>query len=420
MFRDANLPIRCKYGKIEKLSISIPWSGPLSKATKVEVQGLFMLLVPTTSVGYDPAAEEAAEQEAKMARIAAIEEAKERDRLLEQGGKEAGDSFVQKLMAGVFRHLEVTVTDVHIRYEDRQTNADNPFGAGITMDRLVIRTNKEDLKGEGKHSFRKEVVVSSLAVYWTPRESHVYSEGSWDDEDLDRRFRDTIAREGEVVDRLKYLVGPISLEADMAWVPEPKRVDFAKPQISLDITMKELKLEVTKFQYHDFAMLLHSLNGMKLAARYRKYKAASELEGVTSYQGKGRQLWHYAAQSILEEEVRPRLRNWSQGHIRAHLARCREYRDLYRDKLLLARDQAREEQLAELERTLDAFNINFNRERAKLLADADKQSRERGKGSWFGWMWGKGKPEVQGGELAKLDRAYQVRDHVTCHLLSVT
>ena len=39
-----------------------------------------------------------------------------RDLLLKQGGKEAGDTFIQKLMAGVFRHLEVTVTDVHIRY----------------------------------------------------------------------------------------------------------------------------------------------------------------------------------------------------------------------------------------------------------------------------------------------------------------
>ena len=42
------------------------------------VQGLYMLLVPTTSVGYDAEKEERAEQEAKMAKISAIEEAKER------------------------------------------------------------------------------------------------------------------------------------------------------------------------------------------------------------------------------------------------------------------------------------------------------------------------------------------------------
>ena len=37
-----------------------------------------MLLVPTTSVGYDAEKEERAEQEVKMAKISAIEEAKER------------------------------------------------------------------------------------------------------------------------------------------------------------------------------------------------------------------------------------------------------------------------------------------------------------------------------------------------------
>ena len=95
--------------------------------------------------------------------------------MLEQGGKEAGDTFIQKLMAGVFRHLEVTVTDVHIRYEDTQTNPGDPFGAGVTMDRLVIRTNKEHKGGEdSKHSFKKEVKVGSLAVYWQPQEGQIY------------------------------------------------------------------------------------------------------------------------------------------------------------------------------------------------------------------------------------------------------
>ena len=106
--------------------------------------------------------------------------------------------------------------------------------------------------------------------------------------------------------------------------------------------------------------------------------------------------------------MRPRLRNWSQGHIRAHLANCREYRDLYRDKLLHPNDPVREARLRELEKVLDAFNINFNRERAKLLADADKQKKEeKAKSGWFGWMgWGKGKKgeEVEGSDLAQ---AYQ-------------
>ena len=46
-----------------------------------------------------------------------------RDKLLEQ--QEAGDTFIQKLMAGVFRHLEVTVTDVHIRFLNPTINCNS-------------------------------------------------------------------------------------------------------------------------------------------------------------------------------------------------------------------------------------------------------------------------------------------------------
>ena len=113
--------------------------------------------------------------------------------------------------------------------------------------------------------------------------------------------------------------------------------------------------------------------------------------------------------------MRPRLRNWSQSHIWGHLARCREYKDLYRDKLLQSPLASRDSRLSALENQLDAFNINFNRERAKLLADADKLSKAEGKGGWFGWVWGKGKPQREGGDLAKLDKAYQVVFHLhTC------
>ena len=87
---------------------------PYSEATNIDITGLFMLMVPTSSVGYDPVKEEKAEQEAKMSQIAAIEEAKQRDKLLDQKD-ESGDGFIQKLMANIFKNLKVTVKDIHIR-----------------------------------------------------------------------------------------------------------------------------------------------------------------------------------------------------------------------------------------------------------------------------------------------------------------
>ena len=72
------------------------------------VQGLYMLLVPTTSVGYDAEKEERAEQEAKMAKISAIEEAKER---LEEKFQSKVLTYTQLLKIG---------TDCWSREEKRQ------------------------------------------------------------------------------------------------------------------------------------------------------------------------------------------------------------------------------------------------------------------------------------------------------------
>ena len=222
-----------------------------------------------------------------MAKITAIEEAKQRDKLLDQKDDE-GDTFAQRVLANIFKNLKVKISDIHIRYEDKQTTSEN-FGAGITLDNLEIWTNKDQgSKDDSKQrSFNKRVNISSLAVYWQPRERNLYSETNFQEDSVrDSQFRASIARNDSGVPSLKYLLGPISLEADMTWVPNPKRFNFSRPLIDLRLILSELKVRMSRNQYQDFALLLHSLNTMTLAARYRKYKAQCALEHMNSYQEK--------------------------------------------------------------------------------------------------------------------------------------
>ena len=37
---------------------------------------------------------------------------------------------------------------------------------------------------------------------------------------------------------MKYLLGPVSITAEMAWCPEPKKINFQKPLIDLSIKMQ--------------------------------------------------------------------------------------------------------------------------------------------------------------------------------------
>ncbi len=62
-------------------------------------------------MGYDKEKEEKAEQEAKMAKISAIEEVKQ-DKLFNQK-KEDGDTFVQKLFPNILKNLTVKIRKIH-------------------------------------------------------------------------------------------------------------------------------------------------------------------------------------------------------------------------------------------------------------------------------------------------------------------
>ena len=40
---------------------------------------------------------------------------------------------MEKLIANVIKNLEVTVTNIHVRFEDNVTNPKKPFSVGVTL-----------------------------------------------------------------------------------------------------------------------------------------------------------------------------------------------------------------------------------------------------------------------------------------------
>jgi len=61
---------------------------------------------------------------------------------LEEVSKDAAkDSFAEKLFTNVVKNLELTVTNIHIRYEDRVTNPGCPFSVGVSLHELSCRVS---------------------------------------------------------------------------------------------------------------------------------------------------------------------------------------------------------------------------------------------------------------------------------------
>ena len=100
-----------------------------------------------------------------------------------------------------------------------------------------------------------------------------------------------------------YILGPISSEAELELCLSPEKFQYQRPMTDLKIHMEELCVQLTKFQYYNFMMLLQSLEYMSRASQFRKYKARYDLENLPNYSGKAVQLWKFAYWSILEEFI---------------------------------------------------------------------------------------------------------------------
>jgi len=51
------------------------------------------------------------------------------------------DSFAERLFINVIKNLELTISNIHIRYEDKVTNPASPFSVGVTLHELSCRVS---------------------------------------------------------------------------------------------------------------------------------------------------------------------------------------------------------------------------------------------------------------------------------------
>jgi vacuolar protein sorting-associated protein 13A/C len=56
------------------------------------------------------------------------------------------DTFVEKLATQIIKNVQVKITDIHVRYEDKVTKPEHPFSLGITLHNLSVHTTDENWK----------------------------------------------------------------------------------------------------------------------------------------------------------------------------------------------------------------------------------------------------------------------------------
>jgi len=182
------VPISLSYGVIGRLVVHIPWAHLGVEPVVVVVERVYLLLEPKYT--WDQDAYRKREQMAKKAELAAaelfIKRRSTKDGPLHRYSDMAKKWLIDSLIAKAVNNLQVTVRDVHIRYEDHVSVDKSPFCFGFTMDSLHVSTGEFQKPVEasgagaaaidenfgmqfgGADSFRKLIEVSHSAFYWNP------------------------------------------------------------------------------------------------------------------------------------------------------------------------------------------------------------------------------------------------------------
>jgi vacuolar protein sorting-associated protein 13A/C len=196
VFALLNAPIALSYGVIGRFELRIPWGHLGVEPVIVIIDGLHLLLEPKYE--WDPKARDKREQTLKQAKLAAVELFATKTEEPTDDPLQGYKMFAQRwLMESVVRkivdNVQVTVRDLHIRYEDHVSCPTN-FCVGVSFESLHAQSrpkadtgdqlsswsadSKERDTERGRErsksrsadstSFEKVVELNHLAVYWDP------------------------------------------------------------------------------------------------------------------------------------------------------------------------------------------------------------------------------------------------------------
>ncbi|XP_065344717.1 intermembrane lipid transfer protein Vps13 isoform X2 [Cloeon dipterum] len=387
---ELDLPVKTVYGRLGKLVLTIPWTNLYKAPWIVRIERVFLLSVPNEEVSYDAEKEDRLAQEAKQKEIAKVEEAKRLEELKGSTKKEDA-GFVENLVAHIIKNVQVTIKDIHLRYEDRVTHPGSPFSLGITLSSLKLMSTDESGKPtDAKQTisiFHKVLEMEGLAFYWNSN-SQLYS--NYEEVARLQKFQNEIASKNNMPSGYNYMFGPISATAQLQLNPKPEQDEskFMIPKVQLDMNMNVLSIGISKMQYRDLVKFLESMDRMARAAPYRKYRPL-----VNKYRGHYKTWWNFAYDCILETEIRRRRKNWDWNHILRHRKRLKRYEKVYKEKLE-AKKPSEEllREIRELEKEIDVFNIIVMRKRAEVQVQKTKKLEEENKknAGWFGGWFGGG------------------------------
>ena len=391
-----HLPVNVVEGRIGQLSLSIPWSNLRGKPVKVNIDDVFLLSAPKEESDYNAEEEEQRAQDVKIEKLESAELLKERNTEgVSQEEQQKNQSFTQSLTTAIVDNLQVSIKNVHVRYEDAIAAPGHPFAIGLTLKEMSAVSTDSDWRPtfiqSTSGSTNKLAVLNSLAFYWntdtdlygTGKGTDVGAEAQGADHDqLMQRFRAAI----EKADNSQYMLKPVS---GRAAIEMDKTGKTERPKIKARLLFDELGVTLDEDQYRDALMLVDLFHYFIRHQEYKKDQPAKPPK-------EDPRAWLRFAGNAVLSRIHERNRRWSWNYLNERRSDRIRYIELFKKKKKEQKfTDAEKKDYNDLEFKLTYEDLRFWRSLARneLRKENAAIKKPPQKQGWSSWVWGSKKEE---------------------------
>ncbi|KAK0724982.1 hypothetical protein B0H67DRAFT_480247 [Lasiosphaeris hirsuta] len=401
------LPINVVEGHLGQLTLTIPWSNLRGAPVKIYIEDVYLLASPKEEAEYNEEEEERRRQRIKMEKLDSAELLKERSQEgLSPEEQKRTQSFTESLVTKIVDNLQVTIKNIHVRYEDAISAPGHPFALGVTLEEFsAVSTDGNwtpTFIQDSTKTTHKLATLEALAVYWNTdttlmgpgREVSTPGVELTPHDEMLQNFRSMIVRgENELSGSHQFILKPVSgqakIELDKTGAPEV-------PKFKANLLFDEIGLVLDDQQYRDALMMVDLFHYFIRHQEYKKYQPKDVRPKEAP-----REWFQFAGNAVLSK-IHERNRRWSWDYFRERRDDRKRYIDLFKkrkqNQQLLAQET---DDLNKLEWKLDYEDLRFwrslarnqlKRENAAALKNRPPAQPQQQQQGWLAWAWGSKPP----------------------------
>ncbi|XP_024524741.1 uncharacterized protein LOC9654875 isoform X2 [Selaginella moellendorffii] len=390
---ELKLPIKVKAGFLGSVKLKVPWSRLGQEPVIVTLDRIFVLAEPSFKVegADDDAVEEARYQYIKEHETALVTSTQDQG---QQQQTEMNNSWLGSLIGTIISNIKLSVTNIHIRFEDTESNPEQPFAIGVTLEKLAAVTVDDNGKelfvsGGALDKINKSGELKRLAFYFDCKSK------PWDldfenlsPEGWSKAFEPGVREDAEKVHHA-FLLQPVDGMARYSKLGTRDERSADKPAQTAAVVLENVTLCLSEPQYRDVLTLFDNISTFNMRVEHAHYRPkVTVAEDPAAW-------WQYAIKATIEKNRK------ASGHLSwdqlLHHARMRkQYLSSYAKCLLANPDRISindDDGIRQLESSLNKDVIVQWRTIAHTLADQARREnaeheKEQAKKRWWPFGWG--------------------------------